>query len=117
MNSWRRAGQRGQAAVELVALLPLIGLLAIAGLQVVVTMHLWGVAQESARAGARGAQVGAPADDAVRAALPGSLARVATVHMSTGLDGSHRVRVRVPVPSLAPWIPSSALEGQAESAP
>ena len=103
--------------MELVALLPLIGLLAIAGLQVVVTLHLWGVARESARAGARGAQVGAPASDAARAALPGSLARVATVHLSTGPDGSHWVRVRVPVRSLAPWIPLPALEGQAESAP
>lgn len=117
MNRWRRAGQRGQAAVELVALLPLIGLLAIAGLQVVVTLHVWGAARESARAGARGAQVGAPASDAVRAALPRSLARVATVHLSTGLDGSHRVRVRVPVPSLAPWIPLPEIEGQAESSP
>ncbi len=103
--------------MELVALLPLIGLLAIAGLQVVVTLHVWGAARESARAGARGSQVGAPASDAVRAALPRSLARVATVHLSTGLDGSHRVRVRVPVPSLAPWIPLPAIEGQAESSP
>jgi hypothetical protein len=103
--------------VELVALLPLIGLLAIAGLQVVVTLHVWGAARESARAGARGAQVGAPASDAVRAALPRSLARVATVHLSTSLDGSRRVRVRVPVPSLAPWIPLPAIVGQAESAP
>ena len=103
--------------MELVALLPLIGLLAIAGLQVVVTLHVWGAARESARAGARGSQVGASASDAVRAALPRSLARVATVHLSTGLDGSHRVRVRVPVPSLAPWIPLPAIEGQAESSP
>ncbi len=103
--------------MELVALLPLIGLLAIAGLQVVVTLHVWGAARESARAGARGSQVGAPASDAVRAALPRSLARVATVHLSTGLDGSHRVRVRVPVQSLAPWIPLPAIEGQAESSP
>ena len=103
--------------MELVALLPLIGLLAIAGLQVVVTLHVWGAARESARAGARGSQVGAPASDAVRAALPRSLARVATVHLSTGLDGSHRVRVRVPVPSLAPWIPLPEIEGQAESSP
>ncbi len=117
MHPLRRAGQRGQAAVEMVALLPLIGLLAIAGLQVVITLHLWGVARESARAGARGAQVGAPASDAVRAALPGSLTRVATVQMSTGPDGSHRVRVRVAVPSLAPWFPATAILGQAESAP
>ncbi len=103
--------------MEMVALLPLIGLLAIAGLQVVVTLYLWGVARESARAGARGVQVGAPPDDAVRAALPGSLARVATVHLSTRPDGSHRVRVRVAVPSLAPWIPATAIVGQAESAP
>ena len=103
--------------MELVALLPLIGLLAIAGLQVVVTLHVWGAARESARAGARGSQVGASASDAVRAALPRSLARVATVHLSTGLDGSHRVRVRVPVPSLAPWIPLPEIEGQAESSP
>jgi hypothetical protein len=59
--------------VELVALLPLIGLLAIAGLQVVVTLHVWGAARESARAVARGSQVGAPASEAVRAALPWSL--------------------------------------------
>ena len=117
MDVWRNDWQRGQAAVELVALLPLIALIAIAGLQVVVTLHLWGAAHESARAGARAAQVGAPPTDAARAALPGSRSRAATVWPSTAPDGSHRVRVRVPVPSLAPWIPSSAVEGRAESAP
>ena len=103
--------------MELVALLPLIALVAIAGLQVVVTVHLWGAAHESARAGARAAQVGAPSGDAARAALPGSQSRSAAVRLSTNPDGSHRVRVRVPVPSLAPWIPSPAVEGRAESGP
>ena len=117
MDGWRKDGQRGQAAVELVALLPLIALIAIAGLQVVVTLHLWGAAHESARAGARAAQVGAPPVDAARAALPGSRSHAATVRVSTAPDGSHQIRVRVPVPSIAPWIPSPAVEGRAESAP
>ena len=100
----RRGAQRGQATVELVALLPALLLVALVGWQLAVAAYSWTAAGGAARAGARAAEVGAPAREAALAALPGRLARGARVE--EGRDGG--VRVRVEVPRVVPLLPAPA---------
>jgi Flp pilus assembly protein TadG len=101
--------QRGQAAVEFVAVLPLIaaatlalGHLALAG------YALWSAA-DAARAGARAAHVGADAVAAAERAVPAPFA--ARAHRE-----GEEVTVRVRAPRLLPVLPrlsvsaSSALD-------
>src|SRR5215210_3470504 len=95
----RRHGERGQAAVELVALLPLLAAL-LAGLwQAALWGHAsWAVAA-AARAAARAAAVDADPRRAARAHLPRALERGLRVRV--GEDGTAAVRTRVPpVPGL-----------------
>jgi hypothetical protein len=86
--------QRGQAAVELVALLPLVALVAAALLQAALAGHAMWAAAQAARAGARAAAVGADPRTAVRAALPARLAH--GVRVRRGSTGEVRVAVRIP---------------------
>jgi hypothetical protein len=116
----RKAGmhrERGQASVELVALLPLIALLAVGGVQMVAALNAWSAAHEAARAGARAELVGVPARDAVRSALLGAQARGLHIESSSRTDGTHRVRVRSTVPRLLPWLPVPSAASQAEARP
>lgn len=117
MPAWRSRREGGQASVELVALLPLIGLLVLAGVQVAAALNAWSAAHEAARAGARAALVGVPARDAVRGALVGAAPGDARVHATTTADGVQRVRVRMPVPPLAPWIAAPVVQSRAQVAP
>jgi hypothetical protein len=96
----RARDQKGQAAVELVAAIPVllvvtlvVGQLAIAG------YALWS-AGTAARAGARADYVGGDAESAARRSLPAPLRTGATVRERDG------VTVRVRAPSLVPGIPS-----------
>jgi hypothetical protein len=97
----RAAGHAGQATVELVALLPLLALVAVGAWQAVLAGHAaWG-ATTAARAAARANAVGSDPARAARAHLPGSLAR--GLRVTAGTDGAVAVRVRIP--SL-PGLPS-----------
>lgn len=107
----------GQASVELVALVPVIGLLVLAGVQVAAALNAWSAAHEAARAGARAELVGVPARDAVRRALVGASALDARVRTTTAADGTQRVRVRLPVPRLAPWVEVPAAQSRAQASP
>jgi hypothetical protein len=98
----RRRAQDGQSAVELVALVPAIVLLALAGWQIAVAAHAWTLAQGSARAAARAHEVGAPVSRAALAVLPAGYARRARVDT----PGGDRVRVRLPVPRVLPFGPA-----------
>lgn len=91
----RRVGEeRGQAAVEFVAVVPFVLLAALVAWQLVLVGHVaWGAAG-AARSGARAALVGRDAAAAARSALPRSL-RSAT-RVTHGAAGG--VRVSVPVP-------------------
>ena len=92
--------ERGQAGIELVALVPCL-LLVVAALAQACLFALCAVAAErAASAGARAVARGAPAGVAVRSALPASLARRATVRVSAG--GS--VAVTLSVPRLLPVL-------------
>jgi hypothetical protein len=86
---------RGQAAVELLAVLPALAVAAWIAWQMVAAGHVLGVAGAAARHGARAAEVGAPAAAAARDALPPGWARRARVTAS--VDG---VRVRLRLPGL-----------------
>lgn len=100
---------RGQASVELVALLPALAALAVACWWIVATAHAWSLAGGAARAGARAAEVGAPAEAAARAALPSGHARRARV----AVVGGGRVRVRLPAPRPLPFLPALWVAGEA----
>jgi hypothetical protein len=96
------AGERGQAGVELVALLP-CALLVVAALAQAALLALCAVAAERAAvAGARAAVRGEPPGVAVRSALPRMLARSARVRVEPdGAVGVTLVVPRVlPLPSL-----------------
>ena len=88
-----RLGDSGQATVEFVALLPLLGLLALAVWQAALAGHAIWSASSAARAASRVVAVGGEADKTVHR-LAGRRARV-----RTGKDGA--VRVTVPIPAVA----------------
>jgi hypothetical protein len=88
------AAERGQAGVELVALLPCL-LVLVAALTQACLFALCAVAAErAASAGARAAARGAPVGAAVRAVLPGTLARDVRVRVEP--DGTVSVTLSVP---------------------
>ncbi|HVP01280.1 MAG TPA: hypothetical protein VMT10_01815 [Solirubrobacteraceae bacterium] len=91
-----RAGECGQASVELVALLPLIAALALAGWQGVVAAQERWLAAGAARAAARAQLVGRDPGSAARRLLPGGLAR--RVQVARRADG--RIEVRLPVETV-----------------
>ena len=107
-------GGRGQASVELVAVLPLVVLAGAAVVQVGLAAYSWGAAREAARAGARAAQVDAPARAAARRTLGGALERGADVRVVNDRDGTQRVVVRVAVPMLLPWVPPPRVSADEE---
>lgn len=107
-------GGRGQASVELVAVVPLIVLAAAVAVQVGLAAHAWGAAREAARAGVRAAQVDAPPRAAARRMLGEGLARGSQVRVLTDRDGGRRVVVQVPVPMLLPWIPGPSVSAGQE---
>jgi hypothetical protein len=84
----------GQAAVELVALLPLVGVLVALLWQALLAGEAIWLDGSAARAAARAAAVGADPARAARAVLPSRLAR--GVRVERAADGSVAVVVRVP---------------------
>jgi hypothetical protein len=89
---WRKC--EGQAAVELVALLPLAALLIAVGWQAAVAGHAYWAAGAAARAAARAAAVGGDPRAAARGRLSGSLERGLGVRDAG--DGSVAVAIRIP---------------------
>lgn len=93
---WQRRGdQDGQAAVELVAVLPIVALLAMALWQLAVAGQAAWLAGAAARAAARAHAVGSDAAGGARAVLPPRLERGLRVRTST--DGTVTVTVGVPL--------------------
>lgn len=88
-----RFSERGQATVELVAVLPALVLACVIAWEVVLAGHAAWVAAHAARAGARAVAVGRDGRAAAR-----SVSRSASV----SVVGGGRVRVSVPVPVLVP---------------
>jgi hypothetical protein len=94
------ANEDGQAAAELVVVVPLLVALVAAVAQLAVAGYALWTAGEAARAGARAAAVGGDAEAAARSALPGWLERDAEV------DDAGPVEVRVAAPALLPGVPA-----------
>ena len=92
MRSWRR--EDGQAAVELVALLPLVALLAAGAWQLAVAGHAAWSADAAARAAARAVATGGDARAAARGSLPERLEEGLEVRASD--EGDVRVVLDVP---------------------
>jgi Flp pilus assembly protein TadG len=92
MRTWRR--DDGQAAVELIALLPLVALLAAGAWQLAVAGHAAWSADAAARAAARAVATGGDARAAARASLPGRLEEGLKVTASE--EGDVRVTLRIP---------------------
>ena len=92
MQRWRST--KGQAAVELVALIPIVVVVAAGLWQAVVAGQAMWVAGAAARAAARADAVGANPKEAARGALPTALERGLRV---TTKDGRAEVRVRIPL--------------------
>lgn len=88
--------ERGQASVELVAVLPLIAALLLAAWQGVVAGQAWWLAAGAARAGARAATVGADPVSAARRELPDGVRERLRVRVTAG-----EVVVRLPIPGVA----------------
>jgi TadE-like protein len=89
-----RAGERGQATVELVGVLPLVVVLGFAVWQAAVAGQAMWMAGAAARAAARAAALGADPDDAARAVLPPRLDD--GVRVGTRDDGGVRITLRIP---------------------
>jgi hypothetical protein len=87
--------QRGQASVELVAVLPLVLLAALAAWQLVLAGHALWLGSHAARVAARADAVGRSAEHAARSALPRSLERGMAVEQLRG--GGVRVSLRAPL--------------------
>lgn len=98
MDHPARRGERGQAAVELVALLPLAVLLAALLWQAVVAGQAVWLAGSAARAAARAEAVGGDVRDAARSVLPARLERGLVV--ARARDGADGVRVAIAIPAV-----------------
>ncbi len=92
-----RSGERGQATVELVALLPLVAVLVALLWQAVVAGQAVWFAGSAARAAARASAIGADEHAAARRALPDRLERGLAVRRERGEEG---VRVAIRIPSV-----------------
>lgn len=88
---WR--GQRGQASVELVAVLPLCAFVCAVVWQLALAGHAAWAVGSAARAAARADAVGSEPGAAARGALPEALERGLEVRAD---EGAVRVTVRVP---------------------
>lgn len=96
----------------MVAVLPVLVLIGLIAWWMAVAGHAWTLAGGAARAGARAAEVGAPARDAALAALPPGYARGALV--TEDADGT--VRVRLAVPRVVPFTPPERVTAEAAGA-
>jgi hypothetical protein len=94
-------GEAGQAAVELVAVLPLIALVLVALWQAALAGHAAWAATAAARAAARAHAVGADPVRAARDHLPARLER----DLEVGAAAAGWVRVAVLIPTL-PGLPA-----------
>jgi hypothetical protein len=91
---------RGQAAVELVALLPAVALVLALAYQCLLAGHAAWEARVAARAAARANSFGADAGAAARAHLPPALERGLEVHPEPAGD----VRVSLRIPAVLPAL-------------
>jgi hypothetical protein len=105
--------ENGQAAVELVVMLPFVALIGLALWQAAVAGQAAWLAGSAARAAARANAVGRSAEDAARGVLPRRLERGLRVHSSD--NGAVVVAIRVP--SVVGGRALVTIDGHARFAP
>jgi pilus assembly protein CpaE len=93
--SGRLTGERGQASIELIGVLPTALVVAVVAWQLVLAGHTLWLDAQAARVAARAEAVGRDPQAAARSALPRSLERGLEVHRRSA--GGVRVSVRVPL--------------------
>ena len=98
----RLSRQNGQAAVEFIALLPLVAIIGALMWQFVLAGHTAWAAHAAARAGARAQAVGQDPEQAARGRLPGGLKRGMTIRTVKGDEVA--VVVRIPVVAGLPSL-------------
>lgn len=113
MQRWRQA--EGQAAAELVAVLPLVGVLCALVWQLALLGHAAWAASSAARAAARAHAIGLDPAPAARAALSRSLERDMRIQVVEGSPG--RVMVSVRIPSVAGSLELGTASASAHFAP
>lgn len=109
----RSVQESGQAAVELVAVLPFVALLAMLLWQLVVAGQAAWLAGSAARAAARAHAVGQDAASGARGVLPSRLEQALAVR--TAQDGS--VKVSLGVPSVVGGGVLGTIDGHARFEP
>jgi hypothetical protein len=102
------SGQRGQASVEMAALLPLVVVVGAVLWQAVVAGQALWLSGSAARAAARAAAVGGDAEAAARGTLPRRLADGVRVRA-----GDHGVRVAIRVPAVLTGGSVATIESRA----
>lgn len=103
-----RAGEGGQAAVSLIAVVPALVLVALAMVQFALAGHAALSAANAARAAARASYAGSDPESAARAALPSSLREGARV--STDEEGAE---VELRAPRALPFLPAIPVSASA----
>jgi Flp pilus assembly protein TadG len=105
--------ERGQAAVELVAVLPLLGVLVALAWQAVIAGHAAWAATAAARAAARAAAIGQDPAAVARRRLGPALAAGASVRSA----GDGRVTVSVAIPRVLEALPLGRVSGESSFQP
>lgn len=97
----RYRGERGQASIELLGVLPLLMVLILAAAEVLAAGGARSAASSAAEAGAMAVLQGGDPAGAARAAAP------AWTHARVAVEVSgRRVTVRATPPALLPWLPA-----------
>jgi|SRR5690349_11819936 pilus assembly protein CpaE len=107
-------GEEGQASVELVALLPLLVVIALAAWQAVVVGEAWWMVGSAAREAARAAALGGDATAAARHVVPGRLRAGLKVKTDDKTGG---VVVRLAVPRVVGGARLGSVSGRARMEP
>ena len=105
-------GQRGQASVALIAVVPGLIVAALAAIQFALAGHAALSAANAARAAARASYAGGRPVEAARAALPESLREDAEVD-----SGEEGTEVEVEAPRALPFIPAIEVSASAQVGP
>jgi pilus assembly protein CpaE len=104
----------GQASVELLALLPALGLIAALAFQALLAGETWWLASVAAREGARASALGRDPTGAATAAVPRAF-RPSRITVSSTDDAT--VTVKVPIRSLIAGVPLGSAVGRARMEP
>jgi hypothetical protein len=104
-------GEDGQATVELVAVLPVLGLVLVLAWQAVVAGQTWWLAGAAAREAARASALGDDPAVAARRVLP----QGARVDAKPAPDGS--VRIKLAIPPVVPGLRIGSVTTRARMEP